>query len=51
MTTLARRQFLQGLAAAAAAGSIPAMYSARALASNQAPDGFYDVPMQGDARI
>ena len=51
MATIDRRQFLQGLAAATAAGNIPAAYSAKALASNTAPAGFYDVPMSGDARI
>ena len=51
MATIDRRQFLQGLAAAMAAGSLPAMYSARALAGSTAPDNFYDIPMSGDARI
>lgn len=51
MATIDRRQFLQGLAAATAAGTIPAAYSAKALAGNTAPAGFYDVPMSGDARI
>src|SRR5210317_2281365 len=51
MNTLNRRQFMKLMAAAAAAGSIPAIYSSRALASKTAPDGFYDKPMQGNARI
>ena len=46
-----RRQLLKAMAAAAAAGSIPAIYSARALANKSAPNGFYDIPMSGDARI
>ncbi len=50
-TTLNRRQFMKLMAAAAAAGSVPAMYSARAFSQQSAPDGFYDAPMQGDARI
>lgn len=50
-TTLNRRQFMKLMAAAAAAGSVPAMYSARAFSQQTAPDGFYDAPMQGDARI
>lgn len=51
MTTLDRRQFMKIMAAAAAAGSLPALYSANAMARKTAPDGFYDKPMQGDARI
>ena len=51
MNTLNRRQFMKLMAAAAAAGSIPAIYSSRALASKSAPTGFYDKPMEGDARI
>ena len=51
MNTLNRRQFMKLMAAAAAAGSIPAIYSSRALASKSAPAGFYDKPMEGDARI
>ncbi len=50
-TTLNRRQFMKLMAAAAAAGSVPAMYSARAFSQQSAPDGFYDAPMRGDARI
>ena len=46
-----RRQLLKAMAAAAAAGSLPAIYTSRALASNTAPSGFYDVPMEGDVRI
>ncbi len=45
-TTLNRRQFMKLMAAAAAAGSVPAMYSARAFSQQSAPDGFYDAPMQ-----
>ena len=51
MNKLNRRQFMGLMAAAAAAGSIPAIYSSRALASKSAPPGFYDKPMEGDARI
>jgi TAT (twin-arginine translocation) pathway signal sequence. len=38
-TTLNRRQFMKLMAAAAAAGSVPAMYSARAFSQQSAPDG------------
>ena len=51
MQTFNRRQFMKLMAAAAAAGSLPALYSSRALASKTAPEGFYDKPMTGDARI
>jgi sulfur-oxidizing protein SoxB len=50
-TTLNRRQFMKLMAAAAAAGSVPALYSNRAFSQQSAPEGFYDAPMQGDARI
>ena len=51
MDTLNRRQFIKLMAAAAAAGSIPAISSSRALANKSPPPGFYDKPMDGDARI
>ena len=51
MNTLNRRQFMKLMAAAAAAGSIPVISSSRALANKSAPPGFYDKPMDGDARI
>ncbi|MEE2820854.1 MAG: 5'-nucleotidase C-terminal domain-containing protein [Pseudomonadota bacterium] len=51
MNTLNRRQFMKLITAAAAAGSIPAIYGSRALAGKSAPTGFYDKPMEGDVRI
>ena len=51
MNTLNRRQFMKLIAATSAAVSIPAIYSSRALASKSAPTGFYDKPMEGEARI
>ena len=51
MNTFNRRQFVKLMAAIAAAGSIPAVRSARALSNKSAPTGFYDKPMEGDARI
>ena len=51
MKTLNRRQFMKLMAATAAAGSIPAMYSSKALAKKSAPAGFYDKAMEGDARL
>ena len=51
MNTFNRRQFVKLMAAIAAAGSIPAVRSARALSNKSAPTGFYDKLMEGDARI
>ena len=51
MNTFNRRQFVKLMAAIAAVGSIPAVHSARALSNKSAPAGFYDKPMEGDARI
>ena len=51
MNTLNRRQFMKLMAAVAAAGSLPVIYSSSRPRKQAAPAGFYDKKMEGDARI
>ena len=46
-----RRTFLKVMGAGAAASAIPALIPGKAFSAAGAPKGFYDVPMQGTARI
>ncbi len=49
MSKLDRRDFIKLLGASAAVSTVPAFWPSTAL--GRMPDGFYDLPMQGNARI
>lgn len=51
MSNIDRRDFLKYLGLGAAASAVPFMLPREALSSGQAPEGFFDVPMKGNARI
>jgi len=50
MADLDRREFIKLLGASAAVSQLPACFSESSFAATR-PDGYYDVPMQGNARI
>jgi sulfur-oxidizing protein SoxB len=51
MRKLDRRDFLKIMGLGAGAAAIPAFMPGSAFSANGAPEGFYDLPMKGNARL
>jgi len=51
MQKLDRRDFLKIMGLGVGAAAVPALIPGQAFSSNKPPEGFYDLPMKGNARI
>lgn len=51
MSNINRRDFMKLMGMGAAAAAVPAALTTKALAGSKMPEGFYDLPMQGNVRI